>query len=84
MCAKSLQSCPTICGPMDWIPPDFCPWDSPGNNRSVDCHALLQGNLPNPLGKTQGSNPHLLFPALACIFLATEPPGKPINLCASS
>ena len=60
MRAKSLQSCPTICDPMDCIPPDFCPWDSPGNNPSVGFHALLQGNLPNPLGKTQGSNPHLL------------------------
>ena len=23
----------------------FCPWDSPGKNTSVGCHALLQGSL---------------------------------------
>jgi len=31
----------------------FCPWDSPGKNTAVGCHALLlQGIFP-----TQGSNP---------------------------
>ena len=32
-----------------------CPWDSPGKNPGVGCHALLQG-----LFLTQGSNPGLL------------------------
>ena len=31
------------------------PWDSPGKNTRVGCHALLQGIFP-----TQGSNPGLL------------------------
>ena len=31
------------------------PWDSPGKNTGVGCHALLQGIFP-----TQESNPHLL------------------------
>ena len=31
------------------------PWDSPGQNPGVGCHALLQGVFP-----TQGSNPGLL------------------------
>ena len=31
-----------------------CPWDSPGKNPGVGCHALLQGIFP-----TQGLNPHL-------------------------
>ena len=31
------------------------PWDSPGRNTGVGCHALLQGIFP-----TQGSNAHLL------------------------
>ena len=31
-----------------------CPWDSPGKNTGVGCHALLQGILPS-----QGLNPHL-------------------------
>ena len=29
----------------------FCPWDSPGKNTGVGCHALLQGIFP-----AQGSN----------------------------
>ena len=32
----------------------LCPWDSPGKNTRVGCHALLQGIFP-----TQGLNPHL-------------------------
>ena len=32
----------------------LCPWDSPGNNIGVGCHALLQGIFP-----TQGSNQSL-------------------------
>ena len=41
----------------------LCPWDSPGKNAGVGCHALLQGIFP-----TQGSNsglPHcrqILYP----------------------
>ena len=31
------------------------PWDSPGKDTGVGCHALLQGSFP-----TQGSNPGLL------------------------
>ena len=37
--AKSLQSCPTLCDPIDGIPR---PWDSPGKNTRVGCHFLLQ------------------------------------------
>ena len=33
----------------------LCPWDSPGKNIGVGCHALLQGICP-----TQGLNPRLL------------------------
>ena len=33
----------------------LCPWDSPGKNTGVGCHALLQGIFP-----TQGWNPFLL------------------------
>ena len=34
----------------------LCPWDSPGKNTGVGCHALLQGIFP-----TQGSNSHLFW-----------------------
>ena len=50
----------------------FCPWDSPGKNTGVGCHALLRGTFP-----TQGWNPRLL-----CLLhwqassLSLAPPGK--------
>ena len=41
--AKSLQSCPTLCDPIDKQPTRLpCPWDSPGKNTGVGCHFLLQ------------------------------------------
>ena len=51
-----IQSCPTLCDPMDYSPPGTSVHgDSPGKNTGVGCHALLQGIFP-----TQGSNPGLL------------------------
>ena len=41
--AKSFQSCPTLCDPIDGSPPRLPhPWDSPGKNTGVGCHFLLQ------------------------------------------
>ena len=41
--AKFLQSCPTLCDPIDGSPPGSPrPWDSPGKNNGVGCHFLLQ------------------------------------------
>ena len=42
--AKSLQSCPTLCDPIDCKQPTRLrhPWDSPGKNTGVGCHFLLQ------------------------------------------
>ena len=53
---------PTLCDSMDCSPPRLpCPWDSPGKNTGVGCHAFLQG-----IFLIQGSNPYLLYlPALA-------------------
>ena len=34
----------------------LCPWDFPGKNTGVGCHALLQG-----IYLIQGSNPQLLY-----------------------
>ena len=41
-----------LLGPCGWTLPGrlLCPWDSPGQNTGVGCHALLQGIFP-----TQGS-----------------------------
>ena len=45
-----------------------CPWDSPGRNTGVGCHALLQGIFLDP-----GIKPaSLKSPALAGRFLATS------------
>ena len=49
------QSFLTLCNPMDHMEPPArlrCPWDSPGKNTGVGCHALLQG-----IFQTQASNP---------------------------
>ena len=48
--AKSLQSCLTLCHPIDGSPPPhrrqparlLCPRDSPGKSTGVGCHFLLQ------------------------------------------
>ena len=69
---KPLQLCLTLCDTMDCSLPVLCPWDSPGKNFGVGCHALLQGIFP-----TQGSNP-----SLSCLLhwqassLPLVPPGK--------
>ena len=52
--AKSLQSCPTLWPHGPKPTRLLCPWDSPGKNTGVVCHALLQGIFP-----TQRSNPCL-------------------------
>ena len=53
--AKSLQSCLTL-RPCRLQPARLlCPWDSPGKNTGVGCHALLQG-----IFLTQGSTLCLL------------------------
>ena len=54
VCAKS---CLTLQDPMDCSLPArlLCPWNSPGKNTGVGCHALLQG-----IFLTQGSNLNLL------------------------
>ena len=53
LCSVS-QLCPTLWKTIDCPARLLCPWDSPGKNTGVGCHALLQGIFP-----TQGSNPGL-------------------------
>ena len=48
----------------------LCPWDSPGKNTGVSCHAFLQGIFP-----TQGMNPCLLV--LQVEFLPLSHRGSP-------
>ena len=55
--AKSLQSCPIHCDPMDCSPPGFSVHGGfPGKNTGVGCQALLQG-----IFLIQGSNLSLLL-----------------------
>ena len=51
LCAKWLQSCPTLCDPVDRL---LCPWDAPGKHTGVGCPSLLQD-----IFSTNGSNPRL-------------------------
>ena len=72
MCLVALLG-PTLCNPMDCSPPgSSAHGDSPGKNTGVGCHALLQGNLPNP-----GIEPW--SPALQVDSLPAELPGKPLT-----
>ena len=41
-----VQSCPTLCNPMNCSPQFFCPWNSPGKDTGVGGHSLLQGIFP--------------------------------------
>ena len=67
------QSCPTLCNPVDSsLPGSSVHEDSPGKNTGLGCHALLQGNLPNP-----GIEPR--YPALQVDSLPSEPSEKPKN-----
>ena len=62
VCVLSHFSRVWLCNPMDCSTPG-CPWNSPGRNAGVGCHALLQGIFP-----TQGSNLRLLSSTLAVGF----------------
>ena len=68
VCTKLLQLCPTFWN--SGLQPSqlLCAWDSPGKNTWVGCHALLQGDLPDP-----GIEPtSLMSPALASGFFPTS------------
>ena len=42
--SEVVQSCPTLCDPMDCMQPTrlLHPWDFPGKSTGVGCHCLLQ------------------------------------------
>ena len=55
----------------------LCPWESPGKNTGIGCHALLQGIFP-----TQGLNSCLLYLLhWQAGSLPLTPPGKPYIVC---
>ena len=72
--AKSLQSCPTLCDPIDGSPPRLpCPWDSPGKNTGVGCHFLLQCIKVKSESELPQSYPTLSDP------MGCSPPGSSIH-----
>ena len=78
--AKSLQSCPALCKPMDCSLPVrlLCPRDSPGKNTGVVCHSLLQG-----IFLTEGSNPVSCIAGRFFTIWATREDKKTWNIAKS-
>ena len=75
--AKSLQSCPTLCDPIDRSPPGSY------------VHGILQARILSglscpPSGDLPNPGTELRSPALQADSLASESPGKPHNLSCSS
>ena len=67
--AKSLQSCPTPCDPMQPTRLPH-PWDSPGKNTGVGCHFLLQCRKVKSESEVAQSCPALSDP------MDCSPPGS--------
>ena len=75
--AQLLQSCPTLRDPMHRSLPG--PWDSPGKNTGVDCHALLWEIFP-----TQGSHVSYVFCTGRRVLYHWHHPGSPSQRPVSS
>ena len=72
--AKSLQSCPTLCDPIDGSPTRLpSPWDSPGKNTGVGCHFLLQCMKVKSESEVAQSCPTLHEP------MDCSPPGSTVH-----
>ena len=66
--AKSLQSCLTLCDPIDCNPPGLlCSWDSPGKNTGVGCLFLLQCMKVKSESEVARSCPTLSNPMDCCL-----------------
>ena len=70
--AKSLQSCPTLCDPIDGSTRLSHPWDSPGKNTGVGCHFLLQSMKVKSESEVAQLYPTLSDP------MDCSPPGSPV------
>ena len=75
--AKSLQSCPTLCDPIDGSPPGIPrPWDSPGKNTGVGCHFHLQWMKVKSESKVAQLCPNLHDPKPTRLLHPWDLPGK--------
>ena len=73
--AKSLQSCLTLCDPIDSSPTRLPrPWDSQGKNTGVGCHFLLQCMKVKSEREVAQSCPTLSDP------MDCSPPGSSIHV----
>ena len=71
--AKSLQSCPTLCNPIDSSQPvSTVPGISPGKNTGVGCHFLLQCRKVKSEREVAQSCPTFLDP------MDWSPPGSSV------
>ena len=71
---KSLQSCPTLCDPIDGKPTRLPrPWDSPGKNTGVGYHFLLQCMKVKSESKVAQSCPTLSD------LMDCSPPGNSVH-----
>ena len=73
--AKTLQSCLTLCNPIDRRQPTRLPhpWDSPGKNTGVGCHFLLQCLKVKSEGEVTQSHPTPNDP------MDCSPPGSSVH-----
>ena len=71
--AKSLQSRPTLCDPIDGSPPGSRPCDSSGKNTGVGCYFLLQCMKVESEREVAQSSPTLCDP------MDCSPPGSSIH-----
>ena len=71
--AKSLQSCLTLCDPIDRSPPGSPSLDSPGKNTGVGCHFLLQHMKVKSESEVAQSCPTLSNP------MDCSPPGSSVH-----
>ena len=70
--AQSLQSCPTLCNPVDWSPPGLSVQGLSRQEYGTGCHSLLWGSSC-PVMEPQPP----ASPALAGGLSSTRPSGKP-------
>ena len=71
--SKLLQSCLTLCDPMDYSPPGPPAMGFSGKNTGVGCHSLFKGSS-QPRDRTCVSYVYLHWQAA---FLPLAPPRKP-------
>ena len=70
---KVTQSCLTLCDPRDCSLPGSSDYGTFWKNTGVGCHALLQGNLPDPRIEPTS----LVFPTLQANSLPLQHLGSP-------